>query len=284
MVFAEVSGENGWQMLKMVTGPTASAQAGTGVFSNDYDAFMVWINPASSSLIKRKILTVGYNYWLMDTSVSSVAYISSKGKLGTGVLFKYLDYGKLDRRDEVGDDIGEFHPIDLLMNSNFSYRINPNHYLGVNISLLYERIDTASSYGISGDLGYLYLTPIKGLKVSAVIKHLGLTSKMEDESIKLPATFDFSIIQDYRIKNIPLSSEIKIKKYFDDDEIKVNFGLNANFYKVFTFRAGYKLNYSSQNISTGFGINVKKIKFDYTFIPFDSDLGDVHQVGVTYMF
>ena len=284
VVFGEVSGGNGWQMLKMVTGTTASAQAGTGVFSNDYDAFMTWVNPASSALIRRKILTVGYNYWLMDTNVSNIAYISSTGKIGTGVSFKYLDYGKLDRKDEVGDDIGEFHPLDMVISSNFSYRIAPNQYVGTNLSLLYEKIDTASSYGISADLGYFYMTPIKGLKFSATLKHFGLTSKMGDESIKLPLTADFSIIKDYKIVSVPVSSEIKIKKYFDDDAIKVNLGLNAVFHKIFILRTGYKINYSSQNISAGFGINIRNIKLDYAFIPFDSDLGDVHQIGITYVF
>ena len=284
LLYSNVNGEAGWQFLKVIGSPSSSAQAGTGVFSEDFDAFAFIINPASVPHYNRKILSAFYNKWITQTNISSVAYLTSNGKKAFGISARYLDYGKLDRTDETGDFIGEFHPMDIVATTNFSYRLTPVHYVGVNLSLLYEQIDTSSSYGVSADLGYLYLSPIEGLRFAGTIKNLGVTSKMDMERIKLPLSFDFSIIKDFKFSYFPVSTELKIIKNIDDSDIKINYGINASYKNLFTLRLGYKLNYESQNLSAGIGFKIEKIRVDYSFVPFSNELGDVHQIGINYIF
>ncbi len=283
LLYSDVSGEDGWQFLKMALSPVSSAQAETGAFSNDVDALMGIVNPAAPPRYNSKFITTSYSRWF-ETDISSVAYLNSNGRKAFGISARYLNYGKLDKYDETGDLIGEFHPMDIVITNNFSYRLNPVHYFGVNLSLLYEQIDTSSSYGFSGDLGYMYITSIKGLKVATALKNLGFTSKMDEERISLPITMEFSLIQDFKLADFPISTELKMIKYFDENRIKINYGVNTSYKDIIKLRLGYKYNDDSKNILTGIGFKLNKFRVDYTYIPGISELGDIHQIGVNYIF
>lgn len=282
---AETSGECGFQMLKIVSGASMAAQGGAGAFSST-DAFPFLQNPAAGLINRTHVISMTQNYWLFDTTLNCLAYTNFLGKTAFGLSYRYLDYGKIDSYDDTGENIGEFHPIDLTFSTNFAYRITPDHFVGLNINALYEKIDTSSSFGFSFDVGYVYITPIKDLKLAAAIKHFGKTSKMDKEDIDLPVTGEIAAVKDFNINLIKISSEIKAIKHTDDDVIKAVIGLNIIPIEKLTLRFGYKINYDLENISFGLGINLKKINIDYAYIPSDPDyeINDIHMIGISYKF
>lgn len=282
-LLAETEGDRGFQMLKIISGTSIAAQGGTGAFFSS-DAFSFIENPCAGLMNKNTVLSMTQNYWIFDTTINSIAYLKSQGKYSFGIAYRYLDYGKIDSYDDMGTNIGEFHPIDLNFIIGSGYRLTPDHYFGINLYGLYEKIDTASSTGLSVDLGYTYLTPIRNLKIAAAIKHLGITSKMNEESIELPITTEISIIKKFSPKFADISSEIKFIKHSDDDEMKAVLGVNAEYNKILNIRLGYKFNYDAEELTTGFGIKIKKIIIDYAFIPFVEDINDVHMIGISYLF
>ncbi len=282
---AETSGECGFQMLKIVSGASMAAQGGAGAFSAT-DAFPFLQNPAAGVINRTHVISMTQNYWLFDTTLNCLAYTNFLGKTAFGLSYRYLDYGKIDSYDDTGENIGEFHPIDLTFSTNFAFRITPDHFVGLNINALYEKIDTSSSFGFSFDVGYVYITPIKDLKLAAAIKHFGKTSEMDKEDIDLPVTGEIAAVKDFNINLIKISSEIKAIKHIDDDVIKAVIGLNIIPIEKLTLRFGYKINYDLGNISLGLGINLKKINIDYAYIPSDPDyeINDVHMIGISYKF
>jgi len=280
---AETSGEYGFQMLKISAGAALSAQGGTGAFfSNDAYGFIQ--NPAAGLLKRKRVISLSQNYWIFDTVINSGAYAYSNRKRSFGFGYRYLDYGKLEDRDDTGTLLGEFHPMDLVLSTNFGYRLTPDHYAGVNVNLLYEKIDTSSSYGFTIDLGYTYLTPIKDMLISAALKHLGKTSEMDKDVIDLPITGELSVVKNFQLVSKNFSTELKAIKHIDDDEFKAVWGINFEINRTFNLKLGYKFNYDSEDISAGFGINLKKISLDYAYIPFDYEIDDVHIIGLTYRF
>ncbi len=280
---AETSGEYGFQLLKIASGPEGASQAGTGAFSSG-EAYSFMLNPTAGLFSKQRIISIAQNYWIFDTKLNSAGYINTNGKSSFGVAYRYLDYGKLENRTDTGALIGEFHPMDLIFTLNFGYRITPNQYAGINANVLYEKIDTASSYGYTFDLGYTYLSLIKGQKFSASIKNVGKTSAMENETIDLPISFELGAIQEYYINTIMLSGELKLIKHIDDDELKAVFGTKIELNKILDLKLGYKLNFDAESFTAGFGINLKKIALDYAYVPFEYHINDVHIIGLTYKF
>lgn len=283
MLSAEVSGEYGFQVLRIISGTDLAAQGGNGSLSTD-DAFGFIQNPAAGVINKVHALSVSQNYWIFDTSLTNLAYTNHLGKSSVGVSFRYLDYGKITSTDDVGDEIGEFHPADIVLSFNYGRRILPAHFIGLTVNGLYQKIDTSSSFGVSFDLGYVYLTPIKDMKLSATLKNFGKTEKMDNESIDLPITSEFSVIKDFYFKKTIINTEFKGIKYFDDDNLRASVGLNVKPTDKLALRFGYKFNYDAENISFGVGFNLKKINLSYTYIPFDYDIDSVHMIGLSYKF
>ena len=280
---AETSGEYGFQLLKIASGPEGASQAGTGAF-NSGEAYAFMINPTAGLFADHRAISIAQNYWIFDTKLNSAGYINTNGKTAFGVAYRYLDYGKLENRTDTGELIGEFHPMDLIFSLNFGYRITPNQYAGINANALYEKIDTASSFGYTFDLGYTYLSFFKGQKFSAAIKNLGQTSAMENETIDLPISFELGVIQEFDINRIKLFSELKMIKHVDDDEFKAVLGTKVRLNNIFDLKLGYKLNFDAESFSAGFGINLKKISIDYAYVPFEYHINDVHVIGLTYKF
>ena len=283
IIYAETSGEYGFQLLKIASGPEGASQAGAGAFSSG-EAYSFMLNPTAGLFAKQRIISIAQNYWIFDTKLNSAGYINTNGKSSFGVAYRYLDYGKLENRTDTGALIGEFHPMDLIFTLNFGYRITPNQYAGINANALYEKIDTASAYGYTFDLGYTYLSFIKGQKFSAAIKNIGKTSAMENETIDLPISFELGAIQEYYINTIMLSGELKLIKHIDDDEFKAVLGTKVELNRILDVKLGYKLNFDAESFTAGFGINLKRIALDYAYVPFKYHINDVHIIGLTYKF
>ncbi len=282
-ILADTTGEAGFQMLKIPTGAAISGQGGTGAFISD-DAFGFMSNPTAGMLQKKRVISIAQNYWLLDFQMNSGAYYYSQGKKAFGIGYRYLDYGKLDGRDEVGNLIGEFHPMDMVLTTNFGYRITPDMYLAANVNALYEKIDAASAIGLSFDIGYTYLTPIKDLTVAAAVKNIGKTGDMDKEAIDLPIAVEISLIKPLQLKSVKFANELKIMKYSDNDELQMVLGTNVHITEILKLRLGYKFNYDAEDFSAGIGIKLKKIDVDYAFVNFNSEINDVHMIGLTYKF
>ncbi|MBN2460239.1 MAG: PorV/PorQ family protein [Candidatus Cloacimonetes bacterium] len=280
---AEAKGEYGFKMLTIDTGAAIAALGGTGAFSTQ-DAFAPLSNPSASLLNQGKTISVTQNYWIFDTSLTSIGYVSSTGNKAMGIYLRQLDYGKFQERDDSGELIGEFHPIDLVMTLNVSYRIKPDHYLGADVSALYEKIDNASSLGGAISIGYVYFTPLRGIKVAAALKHLGYTSTMNEENIKLPVNGELSLIKDWEFEICNIAAEIKAMQNIDDEQVKAVIGLNSVLYDRLSLRLAYRLNYDAEDFSAGLGFRFRNFQLDYAYIPFDFEIEDVHIIGLSYHF
>lgn len=278
-LFAESDGAKGFKSLTIYSTAEEAAQGGTGSFSSG-NALVFFNNPAASLFDKSLVASINQNYWISDTVMNNFGIRNSRDKVAYGFGFRYLDYKEIEGRDEIGTPTGNFAPMDFAFTANTAFRLNPDHYLGINASVIYEKIDTASSYGLAFDLGYTYLTPIKDLTLALAIKNLGVASKMDEEKIELPTSFEISAIK----KLHRFSSEIKLLKINDDDSFKGALGANYSLTKNLNLRAGYKFGYDAENLSAGFGIQIKRIKIDYAYVAFSEELDDVHMVGLNYTF
>lgn len=284
MLSATTNGESGFQMLKISSGADAAALAGTNAI-NSSDAFSFLQIPTAGLLNPQKNISVTQNYWIFDTTLNSAAYQNSTGKTSFSCAYRFLDYGKLENRDETGGEPnGEFHPMDLVLSANFGYRFTPNHYTGININGLYEKIDSASSLGYTFDFGYSYLPPLKATTISFALKNLGQTSAMDEDVIELPISTEIAFNKIFSFKNMDLQTEIKAIRHFDDDNYKAASGVKALYKKMFALKLGYKFNYDAEDFSYGFGVNYHKFAFDYAFIPFKYEIDHTHILGLTYHF
>ncbi|MDP8221589.1 MAG: PorV/PorQ family protein [Candidatus Stygibacter frigidus] len=282
-VQAEVDGSKGFQMLRILNYPVTAGQGGNGAM-NSNSGFSFLDNAAAPLMQNGKVVSFCQNLWLFDTKMSNIGYRNSKGKSSFGYSMRYLDYGEIPRYTNTGENIGSYQPMDLAVTFNYGYRIAASHYIGVNLSGLYEKIDTSSSTGLSGDVGYIYLSPLKDIRVMAGVKNFGTTSKMDQENIELPLTMELGISKDFSIQSNRLTTELKLTKDIDNDQLKGAIGVEANLYESLFVRTGYKFGYDLESISAGFGVKLSHFTIDYAFVPVSEELEDVHLLGLNYHF
>jgi hypothetical protein len=232
---------------------------------------------------ERFSLSVQHNLWLVDTSCSQIVYSNGNRNRHFGLAGRILDYGQIDTYDDTATLIGNYHPLDANLLVNFAYRLLPDHMLGLNAGLIYEKLDTASSYGISADLGYMFLPPFTNSVLFASVRNIGITSKMENEAIKLPFTFETGIGYSVPMENKQLTLQLAIDKPIDTD-LRFTASTEFSLWQVLALRLGYKGNHDEEGLTAGIGINLQKLEIDYGWTSFSDRLNDTHAFGITYNF
>jgi hypothetical protein len=276
------AGEYGFQILEITSSPAMSGMGDTGaLFSND--ALNFTSNPAAGLFNKSKIISVSQNFWIGDTNLISGALSRNKRKYHWGYAFRHLNYGTLDSRDDSGNIIGEFSPVDFIGTVNYAYRLGATHYFGINANILYQKISTASAYGFSSDLAYVWSTPLKDVKLYTSLKNLGTTSNMDKEKIDLPINYELGLSKEFISQYYDLALDVKTHKSQDTD-LAYNFGAQLKTFEILYLRTGYKAKNDSNELSYGIGIDYDSFNINYAYLQMTDGLDDVHKISLSYKF
>ncbi|OQY39716.1 MAG: hypothetical protein B6226_01380 [Candidatus Cloacimonetes bacterium 4572_65] len=278
----ENAGEYGFQVLGVNSSPAMAGMGDTGSLVVE-DGLNFLANPTAGLFNKSKIVTASQNFWLFDNQMISGGYSENHRKYHFGVGFKQLSYGEIDERDETGAIIGEYTPIDFVGTLNFAYRIGATFYVGINTNFLYEKIHTASSYGVSGDLGYVWAMPIRDTKLYGTVKNIGSTSKMDKEEVDLAKTYEIGLSKEIFSRGYDVAFDAKLFKS-DDTDLSYNFGVQLKTFEILYLRSGYKVNDDTNDLSYGIGIDYDSFNIDYAYLQMKDDIDAVHMVSVSYKF
>ena len=278
----EDAGTYGYKFLNVPYGPVALSLAGRGVYSSVNPSAFI-LQPASSCINDQRLLGITHNMWLADTQANMISYSYARKIDHFGIAIRNLDYGDIENRDDMGILIGNYHPIDIDATGNYARRLSPTFYTGVNLGILYQKLDTASSLALHTDLGLCYLPPVTNTKLSLAVRNLGVANKTDDERVKLPTCFEMDINKGFTIADQHIFLGGSVIQTLDED-LKGSINLEGNIFQILSIRGGYLVGYDAQDFSAGFGVKYKNISVDYGYGAFNSELNDVHSFGVTYRF
>ena len=275
--------EDGFTILKVGISASMTGK-GEAVSASQGDATILWYNPSASLNCQSSNFCFSHNSYIFKNNIENASLIIKKGNHSYGLGVIFLNYGREDKRDTSAELIGEWHAIDLVVAGNYAKRISPYLSFGTNLKMVYEKIDTESSYGFATDFGILYDSFIKGLNLAFVTQNIGFSTKMKKERITFPLTYKVGFNYDISFTNqSELSFSTDFIKYIDDDT-KINMGMEYAYSEVIYTRSGYKLNYDEQDFSAGLGLKINNYRFDYSFTPYKSDIGNAHRFSISYDF
>lgn len=276
------AGNYGYKFLNISTSPIGLALGGHGIQAGESNAAFL-SQPAIGAMQSHRTLEVSHTMWLEDTKFTNIAYSYSDRRTHFGIALRNLDYGEIEARDESGNLIGYYSPLDMSLMANYSYRMGPDLYTGFSGGILYQKLNTDSSYGIHADLGVTYLPPFRDSRLSASIRNLGTSSRMNDIRTDMPVTFQLDFSKKYSFDNAAVTLEAGAIKSIDADWKGVVDAEVDVLGRLF-LRGAYKINYDAENVSAGVGLRVGKISVDYAWSAFTSQLNDIHSFGVSYSF
>jgi hypothetical protein len=230
-----------------------------------------------------KSIFTSHTIWLVDSNLYNLGYRNTSLQSSFGFAFKYMDHGKFDKRTHIGEYIGSYYPMDLKITTNYIYKFTPNFYTGLNVNVIYEKIDSASATGLTTDWGIAWLTPLQNTFYDVNIKNIGITSKMETEKVKLPFIMDHCITTGFEFSDqIKISPSFRISYMEDHNDLLPAFGVNAKVNDFIMLRSGYKFNYNEESLSFGFGLSHKSAVIDYSYVL--NDIDSVHSIGIGWCF
>lgn len=166
---------------------------------------------------------------------------------------------------------------------SYANKIRENLSVGGNIKFLQSELgETVKAIGIVGDVGGLYTTPAKNLKIGVVIQNIGTEIKYEEEGD--PPPLNIKVGTAYTFNNLLLALDIN-----KPIENKLRFNVGAEYWiaNMVALRAGYKLkqegNESGSGLTAGAGFKISNYQLDYTYLPY-GDLDNTHRVSLIVRF
>lgn len=286
--------QSGAQFLKIGVGARATGMGEAFIAVAD-DANALYWNPAGLVNINGKAVTATYTKWIADINHAYVGYAQYFPGLGTfGVSFLSLSYGDMDvTRVGVGKTGETFGASDFMAGLSYSRRLTDKFSVGGTLKLLNSYIADESTSGWAADVGTLYDTGFRTIRLGMVIQNFGPDQKFISEEYPLPITFKAGVAMDVLTKtNHNLTTSIEMRHPNDNSET-VQMGGEYWFNNMIATRLGYKYNYDADGLTAGFGVRLgfgaNKFEFDYAYTDMGEYLGpdfgdNVHRVSVGLSF
>jgi hypothetical protein len=277
----------GFSFLKFGMGARAVGM-GEAFVAQSGEVTSAWWNPAGLSGIGGAHLSFTHNQWFQDITTEYFASaINLKGQTNVlGLTVGLSRVPDIEKRGEVAssEPVALFDAHDVLFGLSYARRIIEKLDLGITAKWLYEKIDIYSASGFGFDLGAIY-APWEDLKFGLAAVNLGQKIKFESERFSLPTSYKVGGM--YFVEKKDLNTDFTIGLDLvkpRDDEIKIHLGGEVGLYQALKTRLGYQGGYDEKAFSFGLGTSFRKhgieYNLDYGYLPYESDLGNVHSVSL----
>ena len=301
--FAKV-GTAGAQFLKIGLGTRGAAMGGAFVATAD-DASAAWWNPACLVRVPGTQVQLTHTEWFEDVRYEAGVVTREFPSIGTFALqFGLLSSGDMDLTTiEDPQGTGEtFTCSDMVVGLTYSRLLTDRFSAGVTFKYVREGWDGISASGLAVDLGTLYNTGFRTLRIGMAIQHFGgeLTPDGEfddyysgSDSTKtylpysLPMTFKLGLAMDV-IDQGPHFMTIAVDGVHPNDNVEqVNIGGEYWYNGMVALRGGYRVNTDEEGLTAGAGFRIpmggRTIALDYAYADFNR-LDMVHRASLGFEF
>jgi hypothetical protein len=278
------SGTSSLTFLKLGAGARAVGMGEAFTAQSDGVVFPFW-NPAAISGVQAPKMGFTHTQWFQDITAE---FFSSAIRSGRNVFGLGLSLGKApDIEKRVGpteEPIALFDQHDFVASFSYARDLGENYHLGLSAKWIYEKIDISSASGLGLDIGGI-CSPfadsdrrlLQNLSLGAAVLNLGSKIKFEKDSYPLPTQYKAGLMYSAQAEKWQSDYAIGLDVVKPrDDDVKVHLGGEYGMYQTLKLRLGYQLGENDKDISFGMGVKYQKYAIDYAFVPYKSDLGDVH--------
>ncbi len=297
-VFGQAShGSSGFDFLRSNMGARPSAMGGAFVAVID-DLHGLVFNPASLVSSREMEITFSYIDHLLDMQSGFIGFgkpLSGTGRLGIGI--SYIYYGKLERTDIVGTNLGSFTSYDYVLSVAYANTLPYHFRYGITVKYIQSKIDQYTASGIAADFGMIYRIDRENMNIGFSLTNLGKTTKaFIDVDEKFPVSYRIGVSK--VLAHLPLMLNFNLIKYqYDQSNLfwGLYWALGGEFTitDYFFLRWGYHSRGREERvgsnddwtagISFGFGVRFRKYQLDYGYSGYGA-LGDKNYFTVTIPF
>ncbi|MBU0518367.1 PorV/PorQ family protein [bacterium] len=272
--------------LKIGVGARAEGLAGGFVAIADDPSCLYW-NPAGMVKMRGKSgVLFNFLQWPADVQYSYFSWVHSFKQNQAVGLFA----GSLSLPDFEETTVTSPHGTDRYVSygdfmAGASYGIALTHRFSVGVSLKYARetLDDLNMDAFLGDVGTLYFTGIRDIRLGATLQHFGpnmrpggtytdASGEHKYEDYPPPTLFRLGAAGSaFRTDQHSLLLSLALEHPVDNSE-SLSFGAEYSFKNLTAFRVGKKINKGEENWTAGVGVRVPfmgmQIEVDFAYTDF----------------
>lgn len=260
-----LGGSSVYNFLKLPSSPLLTAAGGINTSYQTNEAGLTANNPALLNADVNDQLDLSFNNFLAGIKIYSLtgAYQSDKYNTTIGGHIFFVDYGSIPQTDAAGNVLGNFHPVDYVLQASAAKKYLDNWSYGATLKFICSNYQLYTSSAIAVDFGVLYSDTSNHFFASVLAKNMGVQIKTyAGEGEDLP--FDLQIGITKRLIKAPLGFSItaqhlhQFNLVYDDADFNTNnnFSSNNNFvYKLFNHFVMATHIYLGNNLEATIGYN-----------------------------
>jgi hypothetical protein len=287
-------GTSGAQFLKLDVDARVVGLGGANAAVTQ-GAMALYYNPASIALMDERGLAFSYTDWIADIRYNYLAYatpISGFGNIGVHVAVLTMD--DMERTTlEQPDGTGEmFGANSWVVGISTAHQLTNRFSFGVTAKYIREKISELSSGAIAFDVGTIYYTGFRNLRIAMSTRNFGTDTKFNGTELETtydqdnnPSTAPVEIRLNTQSHPLPLSFRVGIAYDFEFDENSKllaaldgyntrdqgqqgNVGFEYSWQDRLALRAGYKIRADEEGLALGGG--------------YDFDISGFGNLGINY--
>jgi len=269
------TGTVGYSFLKIpVTARHTALGESMGSITDNAGITPLFLNPAVLGFQTHKTVGCSYSTWIADINHQAGGVTSNLGYFGIiGIGINYLDYGEFTRTAH-GANLGEYlvtgtyQAQALAIGLTYARRLTDRFAYGLRLNHVRETIAEYTSTNFLLDMGVIYFTGWRSLRIGGFINNFGVDEKYIGDSFKMPTELHLSLtydLFDITHHKLTLTSELS---HPSDNLEKIHVGVEYQLYRTIFLRGGYKFQTDEDHFAFGGGILWQGFLLDLAVTPF----------------
>ena len=318
---AQIGGSNTYQFLELPPSPRHMA-FGTWVSTLSPNSIhSALANPAMVSDSIQGQAVLNYQpYFAGINRGTAAAFFGLKEGRSILIDTRFIHYGTFDETNIFGEKIGKFSGNEVSLGVAYAHNfLTKNLFFGLRLNLISSTLAEYNSTGFTLDLGLYHTPPSSRYRFGLVARNIGTQLRTYD-SVKENIPFSLSFGISNELQYLPLRWHLSIDhlqnwklsyvnpnqqqsnfegELVDEnpsflDELFRHFVFGAELFpdQSFSLQIGYNFLRSAElsiaevrsfsGLSFGFGINLRKFRFNYSHARF-SAAGNTNFIGLTFV-
>lgn len=175
-LFAQTLGGNAvFNFLDHPAGVKTAALGGVNVSAIQQDISMSFQNPALLRNSQHGQISSSFHAWVAgihNYSLSIANRLSASGWMQSWGV-NYFSYGNLTQTDAAGNILGQFKPVDYVVQTQVSKLYHEKFNWGLTAKFVHSSYGMYRSSGLAFDMGVNYYDSSAGLQAGVVVKNIG---------------------------------------------------------------------------------------------------------------
>jgi len=280
------AGSAGLQSLKIESGARERSLGGA-VSSIVNDANAIFWNVAGIGHVKAFQLFASHSNWLVDSKHITFSAAYPVGPVVIGLSLMSMQINEFEETTAL-DPQGTGRMVsagDIAIGIGVARQFTDKLFIGGQIKYVKETLDDMSFDNFLFDIGTIYNTGWRNLRLGFALQHFGPDMKFINKTVRTPLLFRMSAADDIISSDNFLATLMIELVHPTDNNEWLNIGSEFVLLKTLSLRAGYRFNNDEGNLSVGAGVHspvlgLSNIKVDYAFTSYTQVFNDIHTITV----